>query len=218
VRQAQAAQLTSVRGDVLLSRDRRVLAGLHRELLGGQPERIESHRVQHVVAGHPLEAPVHIGADEAEGVADVQAGARRVREHVEHEQLLAARTDARRVGERTCRVRRLERAVRIPTVLPPRLQLLGQRRRVPERRRVGARTARVTARLGARLLLAHTGPPAYGRPPTTSPAVVHRTQQPMGTAQPPPSRSRFSASGAENRDDDGVRGAGGGVWGRLEAA
>ena len=61
--------------------------GLHRVLLGGQAEGVVAHRVQHVVAVHPLVAGEHVGADVAERVADVQARAARVREHVEHVEL-----------------------------------------------------------------------------------------------------------------------------------
>ena len=133
VGQAQPAQLAAVGGDVLGGRDRRVLAGLDGELLGGQAERVEAHGVQHVVAGHPLEAGEHVGADEAEWMADVQAGARRVREHVEHEQLLAALGGQVGVGERAGGVRRLERVVLVPPVLPAQLDVLRERRGVAVR-------------------------------------------------------------------------------------
>ena len=83
-------QLASVVGDVRLGGDPRVLAGLHGVLLGGQAERVEAHRVQHVVAGHAHVARVDVGADEAERMADMQPVAGRVREHVEHEQLRPA--------------------------------------------------------------------------------------------------------------------------------
>ena len=99
VGEPEPAELAAIGGDVVVGRGRRVLAGLDGELLGGQPERVEAHRVQHVVAGHPLEAGEHVGADEAERVSDVQAGARRVREHVEHEQLLAACRGEVGIGE-----------------------------------------------------------------------------------------------------------------------
>ena len=88
----EASQLAAVVGHVGGRRDRRVLAGLDGELLGGQTEGVEPHRVQDVAALHALEARVHVGPGEPERVADVEPGARRVREHVEHEQLLASRT------------------------------------------------------------------------------------------------------------------------------
>ena len=52
VTEAERAHLALHVGDVRLGRDARVGAGLHRELLGGQPERVVTHRVQHVVAIH----------------------------------------------------------------------------------------------------------------------------------------------------------------------
>ena len=67
-----------------------MLPGLDRVLLGRQPEGVEAHRVQHVVVGHPLEAGVDVGADEPQRVADVEAAARWIREHVQHVQLLPA--------------------------------------------------------------------------------------------------------------------------------
>ncbi len=73
VRQAQPAQLRAVPLDVRLGGGPRVGAGLHRVLLGGQAERVEAHRVQHVAAGHPLVAGVAVGADVAQRVPDVQA-------------------------------------------------------------------------------------------------------------------------------------------------
>ena len=127
VAQAEAADLAPVGGDVLGGGDRRVRAGLHGELLGRQPEGVEAHRVEHVAAGHPLVAAVDVGAGEAQRVADVEPGARRVREHVEHEQLRAAGGDGLGVGQRSGRVRRLERAVGVPVLLPAQLDLLGER-------------------------------------------------------------------------------------------
>ncbi len=131
----QPAQLLAVVDDVVGRGDGRVLAGLHGELLGGQPEGVEAHRVQHVAPGHPLVAGVHVGADEPERVADVQAVVRRVREHVEDEQLLAGRGQLGGVGEVADRVRRLEDVVGLPAVLPAQLDLGGQGGVVAERRR-----------------------------------------------------------------------------------
>ncbi len=111
VRQPQLAQLGAVALDVLLGRRPRVRAGLHGVLLGGQPERVEAHRVQHVVAGHPQVAAQHVGADEAQRVPDVQPGAGRVREHVHQVELRLLRAGL--TG-----VRRVERALALPDVLP----------------------------------------------------------------------------------------------------
>ncbi len=90
VRQAQLAQLGAVPLDVGLGGRPRVGAGLHRVLLGGQPERVEAHRVQHVEPGLALVPGVAVGADVAQRVADVQTGAGRVGEHVLHVQFRRA--------------------------------------------------------------------------------------------------------------------------------
>ena len=126
--QPEPAQLAAVGGDVGGGRDRRVLAGLHGVLLGRQPEGVEAHRVQHVAARHPLVAGVDVGAGVAERVADVEARAGRVREHVEHEQLLAARR-RRRAGSASgpAGLGVSNVPVGVPPVLPPGLDLLGER-------------------------------------------------------------------------------------------
>ena len=91
----------------------RVLAGLDGVLLGRQTERVEAHRVQHVVAGHPLEAGEDVGADEA------RAGGRRAGRCPTGTGTCRARTASRRgrrrgrdrragptgSGSRTCRAR-----------------------------------------------------------------------------------------------------------------
>ncbi len=151
--QAESAQLASVGGDVLIGRDLRVLAGFDGELLGGQAEGVEAHRVQHVVAGHPLEAGEHVGADETERVPNMQSAARRVREHVEHEQLLAALGGQLGVGQRAGGVRRLERVVLVPPVLPAQFDVLGERSVVAVGGCVGA------GRWGSGHVV-HTGRPA----------------------------------------------------------
>ncbi len=101
-----------------------MLSGLDGELLGRQPERVEAHRVQHVVPGHPLEAGEHVGADEPQRMPDVQATARRIREHVQHEQLLATGRSQLRIAKRPGRIGSLEGAVLRPPVLPPLLDVL----------------------------------------------------------------------------------------------
>ncbi len=147
VGQAQTAQLATVGGNVLGGGDCRVLAGFDGELLGGQAECVEAHGVQHVVAGHPLEPGEHVCADEAQRVPDVQPRARWVREHVEHEQLLAALVGEFGVGEWAGGVGRLEGVMVVPPVLPAQFDVLRELRRVPMRRGV--------------VHVAHTGGPAY---------------------------------------------------------
>ena len=112
-----------------------MLAALHCELFGRQPERIEAHRVQHVVAGHAHVARVHVGADEAQRVPDVQALAAWIRKHVEDE-LLRASGEARIVGQWPDRIGRVERGLLVPAVVPARLDFLRKRARVPMRWRI----------------------------------------------------------------------------------
>ena len=84
VGEAERLELLAVARDVARGRHARVLAGLHRVLLGGQTERVPAHRVEHVEAAHALVAREHVGRDVALRVTDVQPLAGRVREHVEH--------------------------------------------------------------------------------------------------------------------------------------
>ena len=92
VAEPERPQLAAHVRDVRLGGDPRVLAGLHRVLLGREAERVVAHRVQDVVPAHPLEAGVDVGADVAERVADVEA--------------------RRRSGTGTCRARRASRGRR----------------------------------------------------------------------------------------------------------
>jgi hypothetical protein len=138
VAEAEAAQLRAVALDVGLGGGARVGAGLHRVLLGGQPEGVEAHRVQHVVSGHPQVAAQHVGADEPQRMPDVQTGAGRVREHVQQVGFLASLLRQMRVGQLAGRVRRVERAALGPMVLPAPLDPVGQRGGIAERRRLVA--------------------------------------------------------------------------------
>ena len=91
---------------------------------------------------------VHVGADVAERVPDVQPGAARVREHVEHVELAAvgdrgrSRRPAGPVGFGAQNVRS-----RLPAVLPLRLDRVGEARRCSgtRARRARSRAASVTA-------------------------------------------------------------------------
>ena len=78
-----------------------------RVLLGGQPERIPAHRVEHVEVAHAPVARHDIGRSVPLRMAHVQARTRRVREHVEHILLLLALAPLRREG-----------VVLVPVVLP----------------------------------------------------------------------------------------------------
>ena len=70
-------------GDVLLSRLARVLAGPDGILFGGQTKSVPAHGVQHVQALCALIPRQNIRRGVPLGMADVQAGARRIRKHVE---------------------------------------------------------------------------------------------------------------------------------------
>ena len=86
--ETQSAQLTTEVDDVGLGAGARVSAGLHRVLLGGQTERVETQCVQHIATQHPEVAGVDIGGDVAERMADVQTLARGIGEHVLHKHLV----------------------------------------------------------------------------------------------------------------------------------
>ena len=142
VAQPQPAQLPAEDPDVGLGGRPGVLSGLHRVLLGGQAERVEAHRVQHVGAGHPQVAGVHVGADVAQRVADVQPLAARVREHVHHVAARPPGDPVETLRQRAGRVGGVEGARPFPAVLPGGLDPLGQRRGVPVRRGVRRRHLR----------------------------------------------------------------------------
>ena len=90
VGEAERADLLAEAVDVLLRRDRGVRARLDGVLLGGEAEGVPSHRMEHVEALHALVAAEDVGRRVALGVADVQARARRVREHVQTVELRLA--------------------------------------------------------------------------------------------------------------------------------
>ena len=76
--------------DVLVGPDRRMHAVLDGRVLGGQPEGVPAHRVQHVEAAHPLVAGEQVADRVDAHVAHVDA-ARRVREHLEAVELRPGR-------------------------------------------------------------------------------------------------------------------------------
>ena len=69
--------------DILVGEDRGMLVVLDRELLRGQSESVPPHRMEDVVALHPLHAADDIRRRVAFGVADVKALPRGIREHVQ---------------------------------------------------------------------------------------------------------------------------------------
>ena len=100
--------------DVLLRDIRRMTPFTHRRPLRRQPERIPSHRMEHIEPLHPLVARKDVGRRVALGVAHMKSRARRVGEHVEHVVL--------RLG---VVLGRLEGLVGLPERLPLRFDLFG---------------------------------------------------------------------------------------------
>ena len=125
VRQPQPAQLAAHDVGVLPDGDGRVLTGVDRVLLGGQPEGVEAERVQHVAAGHAQVAAEHVGADVAQRMPHVQPDAAGIREEVEQVEL---------GPPAVAPVRHLEGTLAFPALLPAPLDLACQPRVVPERR------------------------------------------------------------------------------------
>ena len=110
-RPAHAAHLVLDRRDVALGDRERVAALLDRGVLGGQPERVEAHRPQHLEAVAPAEVRDDVAERVVEDVPHVQR-ARRVRQHLEHVEVAVVVVGAgRRVGDG-------ERAGARPLVLP----------------------------------------------------------------------------------------------------
>ncbi len=83
VGQPHALQLLAHDGDVLERPARRVLAALHRRVLGRQPERVPPHRVQHVHALRALVARDHVAHRVVAHVPDMEL-AGRVGKHLQH--------------------------------------------------------------------------------------------------------------------------------------
>ncbi len=133
VAKSQPALLFTEAGDVGGRGDRRVLAGLDGVLLGRQTECVETHRVEHVAAGHALVARIDVGTGVAEHVSHVQPVPGGVGEHVVDIELFARCIGSGGVGQRAYRVGCVKRAVSIPVVLPPALDLCGEHGGVPER-------------------------------------------------------------------------------------
>ena len=136
VAQAEAVKLAAHVRHVLGGGDRRVLAGLDCILLGRETKGVEAHAVEHISAPHALKAAEDVGTDISEWMPHMEPAARRVGEHVEHEQLLAPIGHPLRIGQRTAGVGCLEQGMFVPVRLPPKLDLLGHGRVVTVRRRV----------------------------------------------------------------------------------
>ncbi len=94
VAEADRLELATEVVDVAGGGDARVLAGFDGELLGGQAEGIPAHRVQDIEAPHPVEARENIRRGVALDMADMEAVAARVGEHVENVELRLGRVEA----------------------------------------------------------------------------------------------------------------------------
>ena len=112
-RQAHGLQLVAHRCDVGVGPVPRVDLALHGGVLGGQPEGVPAHRVQHVEAAGALVAGDHVAHRVVADVAHVDPP-RRVGEHLQH---VVFRARVAVVG--------LEQALRGPGLLPARLGILG---------------------------------------------------------------------------------------------
>ena len=77
-------QLVGEESDVLLRESFRMVAGIDGILLGRKSESVKSHRMQDVVAFHPLFTGNDIRCRIAFRMADMQALAGRIREHIEN--------------------------------------------------------------------------------------------------------------------------------------
>ena len=98
VGETERADLLAEAVDVLLRRDRGVSTRLDSILLGRKAKRIPTHRMQDVEALHALVAAENVRRRIALGMPDVQACARRIREHVEAVELLAGAVRVRLKG------------------------------------------------------------------------------------------------------------------------
>lgn len=90
VAKANGLKLAAEIVDIPLGGDARVDVGFHGVLLGGQPEGIPPHRVQHIEPTMPLVAGNDVGSGVAFRVADMQAVAGRIWEHIKDVALWAA--------------------------------------------------------------------------------------------------------------------------------
>ena len=84
VAEAQHLQLAAEGADVFFGGRSRGGAGVNGVLLGGQAEGVPAHRVQHVLPAHALIAADDVRGGVPFGMADVQAIAAGVGEHVQH--------------------------------------------------------------------------------------------------------------------------------------
>jgi hypothetical protein len=96
-----------------------MLSGLDGVLLRRQPKRIPAHRVKHVEATQPFIARDDVSGRVSFRMADMEAGAARVGEHVEHVVFWTGGIEIRFAG-----IRRVEGAGLVPDRLPLRLEAI----------------------------------------------------------------------------------------------
>ncbi len=83
VAEAQLVQLLAIARDVGRRGHGGMLSRLNGVLLGGKPERVEPHRMQHIEAAEPLIPCIYVGSDIAQRMAHMQPRPARIGEHVE---------------------------------------------------------------------------------------------------------------------------------------
>ena len=136
VAEAKSSKLTTHVCDVRLGVDSWMNARDDGVLLGWQTKTVVAKCVQHVQPRHALVAGKNVGSDVTQWVTYVQAGARWVRKHVEHEEFFAP-CNSLWLGKRPRWVGGFERALVFPMVLPFGLHLIGEVGGVAKRRNLG---------------------------------------------------------------------------------
>src|ERR1700730_5680738 len=96
-----------------------MLPGLNGILLGRQTKRVPTHRMQNVEAADSLIARDNVGGGLPFRMSDVQSGAARIWEHIEHVELGLGRIEIF-----FTRIRRMKKLALIPDLLPLRLDLI----------------------------------------------------------------------------------------------
>ena len=132
VAESETLELSSEGVDRLAGGLLRMHPGGDRVLLRGQAECVPAHRMQDVETLHPLVSTEDVGGGVALRMADVQAGARGVGEHVE-----AVELRLRGVEPRVAGVGLREGVLGVDPRLPSLLDLVGERAGVAVRQVVG---------------------------------------------------------------------------------
>src|ERR1700730_16094499 len=96
-----------------------MLPCLDRVLLSGQSERVPAHRMQDIEPAHPFVTRDDVGRGVTFRMSDVQTGAARIREHIEHVKLRFLWIETLLFG-----IERVKDLALIPDFLPLRLDLV----------------------------------------------------------------------------------------------